>query len=89
MFDGHWEQVLEEAKQSKSLAGVRDLLAQWRHIAYQELRAPGSYARLMTKASAISSMGKPTAGSVAGADIRARISARLIEAGLPDPPNGR
>ena len=88
-FDREWEQVLEEAKKSKSLAGIRDLLAQWRHIAAQELRSPGSFHRLAAKADAIMATGRPAPGSVAGAEVRALISSRLAAAGLPDPRDGR
>ena len=89
VFDREWDQVLEDAKQSKSLTGIRDLLAQWRHIAVQESRSPGTFHRLAAKADAIMATGKPAPGSVAGAEVRALISARLAEAGLPDPRDGR
>lgn len=49
-FDREWELVLERAKVSKDLAGIRDLLGKWRHIAYGELRDPGSYYRMLAKA---------------------------------------
>jgi hypothetical protein len=89
VFDGEWEHVLEEAKQSKSLAGVRDLLAHWRHFAYQELREPGAYFRLLAKAARIQATGKPAPGSVSGEQVRALITARLAEAGLTDAEQGR
>ena len=89
VFDRQWEQVLEEAKRTKSLTGVHDLITHWRHIAFQEMRAPGTYHRLMARADAIGATGRPTPGSVAGADVRAAISARLSEAGLPDPRDRR
>jgi len=88
-FDGEWERTLDEAKQSKSLTGIHDLIAHWRHIAYQELRAPGAYHLLMAKADHTVSTGRPAHGSVVGVDIRAAISLRLAEAGLPDPRDGR
>ena len=46
VFDREWEAVLEAAKYSKDLAGVRELLAHWRHHAYQELLEPGVYFRV-------------------------------------------
>lgn len=48
-FDSEWESVLERAKVSKDLAGVHKLLQKWRHLAYAELRDPGSYFRLLAK----------------------------------------
>lgn len=89
MFDREWEQVLEDAKKSRSLAGIRDLLAQWRHIAAQELQSPGAFLRLAAKTDAIMTTGRPAPGSVAGTEVRALISARLHEAGLPDPRDAR
>jgi hypothetical protein len=83
VFDAEWEFVLEAAKQSKDLAGVRDLLATWRHFAYQELREPGAYFRVLAAAADAQRTGRPPAGSVSAAEIRARIEARLTEAGLP------
>jgi hypothetical protein len=52
-FDAEWELVLEQAKQSKDLDGIRWLLAKWRHVAYGELTAPGTYARVQSKAEEI------------------------------------
>lgn len=52
-FDSEWEMVLDHAKQSKSLAGVHDLLNKWRHTAYLEMRDPGAYYRLLAKAELI------------------------------------
>ena len=80
VFDAEWEFVLEAAKQSKDLAGVRDLLAKWRHFAYRELREPGAYFRVLAAAEA-QRTGRAPAGSVSGAEMRARIEARLTEAG--------
>lgn len=89
VFDAEWEHVLDEAKQSKDLSGVRELLAHWRHFAYQELRAPGGYFRVLAKAARIQASGKPAPGSVPGEEIRALITARLAEAGLTEAEQGR
>lgn len=63
-FDAEWESVLEQAKASKDLAGVHRLLTKWRHLAYTELRDPGSYFRVLAKAEQIARTGEnPTAGS--------------------------
>lgn len=56
-FDREWELVLDRAKASKDLADVRTLLAKWRHIAYGELRDPGSYYRVLAKAEQIQRLG--------------------------------
>jgi Family of unknown function (DUF6247) len=69
--------------------GVRDLLAHWRHFAYQELREPGAYFRLLAKAARIQATGNPAPGSVSGEQVRALIAARLAEAGLTDAEQGR
>lgn len=82
VFDAEWEYVLEEAKKSKDLAGVRDLLQHWRHHAYQELREPGAYFRVLATAARGQATRKAPAGSVSSEDIRARIDARLAEASL-------
>ncbi len=83
VFDAEWEFVLEAAKHSKDLAGVRDLLAKWRVFAYQELREPGAYFRVLAAAADTQRTGRAPRGSVSGAEMRARIEARLTEAGLP------
>lgn len=57
-FDREWEIVLEEAKHSKDLAEVHALLAKWRHFAYAELKDPGSYYRLLAKATRILATGE-------------------------------
>lgn len=82
VFDAEWEFVLEEAKQSKDLAGVRDLLQHWRHFAYQELREPGACFRVMATAARAQATRQAPVGSVSGEEMRARIEARLAEAGV-------
>jgi hypothetical protein len=82
VFDAEWEQVLDAAKQSKDLAGVRELLAHWRHFAYQELREPGAYFRVLATAARAQASGQAPVGSVSGEEMRARIDARIAEAGL-------
>jgi Family of unknown function (DUF6247) len=86
VFDAEWEFVLEAAKQSKDLAGVRDLLAKWRHFAYYELREPGAYFRVLAAAANTQRTGQAPSGSVSGVEMRARIAARLTESGLPGLP---
>jgi uncharacterized protein DUF6247 len=44
-FDREWEIVLDQAKRDQDLEPVHDLLAKWRHFAYAELKAPGTYFR--------------------------------------------
>ena len=53
VFDAEWEYVLEEAKQSKDLTAVHDLLHKWRFFAFEESRTPGWYAALQAKAERI------------------------------------
>lgn len=84
-FDREWEYVLEQAKHSKDLTGVQDLLRKWRHFAYAELRDPGSYFGVLAKAARIQATGRPEPGSVSADEIRALIRARLAEAGLDEP----
>ncbi len=75
-FDAEWESALEKAKTSKDLAAVRTLLHKWRHLAYAEMRDPGSYLRLLAKAEQILRTGKnSTAGSFE--DMQALIRERL------------
>jgi hypothetical protein len=52
-FDREWEVVLDRVKQSKDLADLRELLNKWRHIAYAEIRDPGLYYRMLSKAEQI------------------------------------
>ncbi|MEV0682146.1 DUF6247 family protein [Actinosynnema sp. NPDC050436] len=56
-FDHEWDLALDEAKRSKDLAPVRELLGKWRHIAYRELRDPGSHYRMLAKAEQIQRRG--------------------------------
>jgi hypothetical protein len=81
VFDAEWEHVLEQAKRSKDLAGVRELLAHWRHFAFQELREPGSYFRVLATAARVQATRQAPPGSVSGEEMRARIEARLAEVG--------
>lgn len=76
-FDQEWEFVLEEAKHSHSLAGVAGLLVKWRHIAYAELKDPGTYYRLMAKAEQILATGKAPAGSISGDELKVLLQERL------------
>lgn len=70
--------MLEEAKQSKDLAEVHDLLGKWRHFAYAELKEPGRYFGLLAKAERRQSRQRPV--DTAGArrpDLSARWGAEL------------
>lgn len=86
VFDAEWEFVLEAAKQSKDLAGIRALLGKWQLFAAREVREPGAYFRVLARATETCRTGEAPAGSVSGPDMRARIDARLTEAGLPGLP---
>ena len=79
VFDAEWEDVLEAAKHSKDLAGVRDLLAHWRHHAYQELRDPGAYSRVLAISTRAEATRRAPVGSLSEEEVRARIDARLTE----------
>jgi hypothetical protein len=84
VFDAEWESVMERAKRSKDLAGVRELLAQWRHFAYQELLAPGDYFRVLATAARAQATRQAPGGSLSAEELRGRIDARLGEAGADD-----
>lgn len=81
VFDAEWEHVLELAKQSKDLVGVRELLGHWQHFAYQEIREPGAYFRVLAIAARSQATRQAPEGSVSAEEMRARIDARLAEAG--------
>jgi hypothetical protein len=75
-FDREWELVLERAKQDKDLAPIQSLLTKWRHLAYMEMRDPGSYYRLLAKAEQITRTGRnPDAASIE--DMRALMERRM------------
>ncbi len=77
-FDREWESVLDVAKQNKDLVPIESLLTKWRHLAYAELRDPGSYYRALAKAELILHTGQnPDAGSAD--DMRALIEQRLAQ----------
>lgn len=76
-FVREWEIALERAKQTKDLAGVHDLLNKWRHLAYAELREPGTYFRLLATTAHTLATGEAPAGSVSGADMKDLIRQRL------------
>lgn len=69
VFDREWEYVLEQAKASKDLVGVRSLLEKWRFFAYGELVEPGQYFRILQKAAQLQAGIRPE-GSIPWADIR-------------------
>jgi len=60
---------------------VRELLAKWRVFAYQELREPGAYLRVLAAAADAQRTGRAPTGAVSGAEVRARIEVRLTDAG--------
>lgn len=76
-FDTEWNIVLDRAKQAMDLAPIHKLLNKWRHLAYAELKDPGSYFRLVATAEHTLATGQAPAGSVSGEDIMARIHRRL------------
>jgi hypothetical protein len=61
-FDREWEIVLDQAKQDQDLEPVHDLLATWRHFAYAELKAPGTYFRVLATAAQTLATAKPRPG---------------------------
>jgi hypothetical protein len=52
-FDHEWRIVLDRVKQSQDLSDLHELLNKWQHIAYMEVRDPGSYYRMLAKAEQI------------------------------------
>lgn len=75
-FDGEWELVLDQAKLSKELAPIQQLLFKWQQIAAAELASPGIYERMYAKAEEITRTGRnATAASID--DMRAVIDRRL------------
>lgn len=79
-FDREWGFVLDEARRAKNLEPVTEFLQRWRHVAYAELKEPGSYFRLMAKAS--QRLANPTAtptGSASADTVKALIRKRLGE----------
>jgi len=75
-FDREWEFVLEQAKQEKDLTAIHSLLNKWRHLAYAELKDPGSHFRMLAKAEEIERTGT-NPGAVSIEDMRALIERRL------------
>lgn len=84
VFDAEWESTLEQAKRSKDLAGVRELVAHWRHFAYQELLAPGSYSRVLATAARTQATRQAPPRSLSAEELRAQIEARLAQTGSDD-----
>lgn len=77
-FDHEWEIVLDRVKQTKDLTDIHDLLAKWRHIAYAEMKDPGSHFRMLAKAELIERTGRhPDAVPIE--DIRELIRRRLAQ----------
>jgi len=77
-FDREWEIVLDRAKLCKSIAGVHDMLHKWRHVAFGEMRNPGTYDRLLATVERVTRTGRAPAGAVSGDEIRALITDRLL-----------
>ncbi|XVV04761.1 DUF6247 family protein [Actinosynnema sp. CA-248983] len=70
-FDREWDLALDQAE----VSAMRDLLGKWRHIAHTELRAPGSYFRMLAKAEQIQRLGaNPDAVSIE--DVKALLRER-------------
>jgi len=80
VFDAEWDHVLEQAKRSKDLAGIHEMLAHWRHFAHQEQREPGTYFRVLATAARTQATRQPPPGSISDEAMRALIDARLAEA---------
>ena len=78
VFDSEWEYVLEEAKQSKDLTAVHDLLHKWRFYALEESRSPGWYTALQTKAERILRTGA-NPGAVPWEDMQELVARRRDE----------
>lgn len=77
VFDAEWEFVLDKAKESKDLAEVHDFVRSWRHIAYAEMRDPGSYFRVQAIAERALVTGLAPEGSISGEEMHALIDRRL------------
>jgi hypothetical protein len=75
-FDSEWELVLDEAKQTKDMVPIHSLLNKWRHLAYAEMRDPGSYYRMLAKAEQIIRARRNSNASTIE-DMRAMIDRRL------------
>ncbi|MGQ0466622.1 MAG: DUF6247 family protein [Sporichthyaceae bacterium] len=75
VFDGEWEFVLEQAKASKEVDGIRNLLEKWRIWAYTELVEPGTYFGVLQKAAHLQAGGRPPEGSVTWQELRATLDA--------------
>ncbi|MFD3594054.1 DUF6247 family protein [Nocardia sp. NPDC058640] len=76
VFDAEWELVLDEAKRTKELDGIRNLLNHWRHIAYDEMVEPGTYFRLQATAEQIQQTGMNSQAATIE-EMRALIRQRL------------
>ncbi|WP_157368311.1 DUF6247 family protein [Alloactinosynnema sp. L-07] len=75
-FDGEWEFVLDQAKQSQDLRPVHDLLAKWRHIAFAELKDPGVYDQAMATATHALATSQAPEGSATAEEVEALLRAR-------------
>jgi len=75
-FDREWVLVLERIKQSMDLHDLHAWLNKWRHTAYMEMRDPGSYTRMLSKAEQILRTGN-NPDAVPAEDMHALIAQRL------------
>ena len=75
-FDHEWDLVLDEAKRGKDLEPIQSLLIKWRHLAYAELKDPGSHYRMLAKAEEIMRTGQ-NPGGASIEEVRALIQRRL------------
>lgn len=69
--------VLDQARRDQDLEPVRELLAKWRHFAYAELRAPGTYFRVLATAAQTMATGRAPAGSISGQQVQELVDRRL------------
>ena len=75
-FDREWDIVLDQAKRDKELVPIQALLNKWQHLAFMEMKEPGSYFQLLAKAERIERSGhNPEAASID--EMRALIEQRL------------
>lgn len=68
--------MLDRAKQTKELREIQALLQKWRHIAFAEMRDPGSYFRVQAKAERILRTGE-NPGALSLQEVQSLIKRRL------------
>jgi Family of unknown function (DUF6247) len=80
-FDSDWEFVLDSVKKSRDLTEIHSVINKWRHIAYMELRDPGSYRRMLATAAETVRTGQAPPGSISGEEMMAIVRERLRTGG--------